>query len=77
MTDNIYIYMVNLPSGINEAVTPCSDGYTIYIDDKLSPEGKRKAYDHALYHITNHDFEKSDVNLIEIEAHKTDGGKRR
>ena len=70
MTDNIYVYMVNLPSGINEAVTPCGDGYTIYIDDKLSPEGKRRAYSHALYHITNHDFEKSDVNAIEIEAHK-------
>jgi len=51
-------------------VCPCINGYTIYIDDKLSPEGRRDAYRHALYHITNHDFEKSDVNSIEIEAHK-------
>lgn len=70
MTDNIYVYMVNLPDGINEAVTPCADGYTIYIDDKLGPEGKEKAYRHAMYHIQNHDFEKYDVNKIEVEAHK-------
>lgn len=62
--------MVNLPAGINEMVTPCSGGYTIYIDDKLSPSGRRDAYRHALHHIINHDFEKEDVNQIEIEAHK-------
>ena len=70
MTDNVNIYVLDLPDGINEMVAPCLGGYTIYIDDKLSPEGKRKAYDHALYHINNNDFEKSDVNQIEIEAHK-------
>lgn len=70
MTDNIYVYTVDLPVGIAEMVTPCIDGYTIYIDDKLSPEGKRRAYDHALYHINHHDFEKEDVNQIELEAHK-------
>ncbi len=70
MTDDIYIYMADLPDGINEMICPCSGGYTVYIDDKLSPEGKRRAYAHALRHITNHDFEKSDVNLIELDAHK-------
>ena len=70
MTDDVHVYVINLPDGINEMITPCSDGYTIYIDDKLSPEGRRRAYAHALYHINHHDFEKEDVNQIEIEAHK-------
>lgn len=74
MTDDVFVYMVDLPDGINEMVTPCATGYTIYIDDKLSPEGRRDAYRHALYHITNHDFEKSDVNSIEIEAHREGRG---
>ena len=74
MTDDLNIYVVDLPDGINEMVTPCLGGYTIYIDDKLSPEGKRRAYSHALYHIVNHDFEKSDVNDIEVNAHGKENG---
>lgn len=74
MTDNVHVYIVDLPDGINEMVTPCSDGYTIYIDDKLSDTGKRDAYRHALYHITNHDFERYDVNEIEVEAHQNSKG---
>ena len=75
MTDDVNIYVVDLPDGIHEMVAPCLGGYTIYIDDKLSPEGKRSAYDHALYHINHHDFEKEDVNQIELEAHAhTTGG---
>ena len=70
MTDDVHVYVINLPDGINEMITPCSDGYTIYIDDKLSPEGRRRAYAHALYHINNKKIKKSDVNQIEIEAHK-------
>lgn len=70
MTDDIFVYMVDLPGGINEMVAPCMMGYTIYINDKLSPEGRRRAYKHALCHISNHDFEKSDVDSIEAEAHK-------
>lgn len=70
MTDEVFVYVVDLPDGVNEMVAPCLAGYTVYINDKLSPEGKREAYRHALYHIVNHDFEKSDVNEIEVEAHK-------
>jgi hypothetical protein len=74
MTDDVNIYVVDLPDGINEMVAPCLGGYTIYIDDKLSPEGKRRAYSHALYHIVNHDFEKLDVNDIEVNAHRKENG---
>lgn len=67
--DNIFTYFVKLPEGIDEVVMPCLDGYTIYIDESLCGEQRIKAYNHALHHINNHDFEKHDVQLIEAEAH--------
>lgn len=68
--DDIYIYYAELPNGFYEAVMPCQTGYTVYIDPRQSEDGIRRSYDHALYHIQNHDFEKTDVQSIELEAHK-------
>lgn len=68
--DDIYVYVVNLPPGINEMVTPCADGdFTVYLSAKLSSIGQQRAYEHALRHIQNHDFQKTDVQQIESEAH--------
>ncbi len=69
MTD-IFVYFVKLPPHINEMVTPCPDGYTVYIDSGLDDEHRFKAYQHALCHIQNNDFEKSDIQQIEAEAHE-------
>lgn len=68
--DDVFVYFVELPDGINEAVMPCLGGYTIYIDKRLSDYAQQRAYNHAMYHIRNHDFEKADVQSIEYEAHK-------
>ena len=68
--DEIYVYCVRLPPGIKEMVTPCLDGYTIYIDERLDDLSKRNAYYHALSHIINHDFEKTNVQGIESTAHE-------
>lgn len=68
--DNIYTYIVDLPPHITEMVTPCFDGYTIYLDASLSPYGREKAFKHAMWHIRNNDFEKYDVQQIESEAHR-------
>lgn len=65
--DDLYVYYVQLPDGVDEAVLPCLGGYTIYIDPRQSMSGMFRAYQHALEHIRNHDFEKSDVQ--EIETH--------
>lgn len=68
LMDDLYVYITDLP--VNEAVCPCDVyGYTIYIDAKLSPEGRRKAMRHALWHIQNGDFDRFDVQEIEEEAH--------
>ena len=67
--DSIYTYQIAMPDGVNEVVTPCFCGYTIYINQNLSYEQKQKAFNHALLHIKNNDFEKDNVQSIEAQAH--------
>jgi len=66
---DVYVYLVELPDGINEVVTPCLGGFTVYIDNKLTYEERLQAYQHAMHHILNNDFEKHDVQEIETAAH--------
>ena len=73
LRDDVYVYYVDLPAGVNEMVRPCSDGYTVYIDVNLDPDRMQKVYDHAIRHIENGDFEKTDVQQIEADAHREDG----
>lgn len=69
-----YVYITDLPPGINEMVSPCADGYTVYIKESLDYYGRIKAYSHAIEHIIGNDFEKNDVQEIETRAHQ--GGMR-
>lgn len=64
--DNVYAYLVPLPAGIHEMVMPCFDGFTVYINDSLPLEQREKAYRHAVKHIVEKDFEKHDVQEIEL-----------
>jgi hypothetical protein len=66
---DIFTYLVELPDGINEAVLSCVGGYTVYIDPRQSNDGMKRSYEHALHHIQNVDFEKSNVQQIESQAH--------
>lgn len=69
MPEEIYVYLVLLPDGINEMVAPSGTGYTVYIDERLDREHQMKAYAHALEHIQRNDFgEGGDVQQIESEA---------
>lgn len=67
--DDVYAYLTPLPRGVREMVTPCADGYTVYVDARLSDAARQDAFIHALGHITRRDFERSDVQIIEMEAH--------
>lgn len=67
--DDVFVYFVKLPDGIDEVVLPCFGGYTVYIDPSLSYHQRIEAYNHAMHHINNNDFEKADVQQIEVEAH--------
>lgn len=67
--DDIYVYTVDLPRHIDEMVTPCVGGYTVYLSSRLDEAQRLKAYKHALHHIENDDFSRTDVQQIEAEAH--------
>ena len=69
--DRIFVYLVKLPDGMAEAVAPCLEGYTIYIDERLTSEMMTMAYDHAMYHIENGDCwnETMTASAKEIRAH--------
>lgn len=73
MTDNIYVYAIPLPKTINEAVMPCSDGYTIYVNERLNEHQRRKAHRHAMKHIENLDLEqRQDKSAQQIEKERHD-----
>ena len=67
--DDIYIYYVDFPDSVKEVVTPCLDGYTIYINSKLPREAMIQAYKHAMRHICHSDFNNDNVQDIEARAH--------
>ena len=55
--DRIFVYLIKMPyENVHEFVTPCEDGYTIYLDKDLTYEQMKEAYEHALIHIENRDF---------------------
>ena len=68
--DDIYVYVVDMPTTAAEMIMPCTGGYTIYLNAKLSQEERVRAYRHALKHVERTDWEKEDVQQIESEAHK-------
>ena len=71
MTIDYQIILTQLPGKTREAVAANEDGsYTIFIEDALSPEHKRKAALHALEHIVRNDLDGMDVQEIESAAHK-------
>lgn len=70
MKDDVFVYIVDLPSGVKEAVLKGLSGYTIYISDRLDPPSRQAAYDHALRHIRRDDWCRFDVQEIEYEAHQ-------
>ncbi len=70
-TPDVNVYLVDFPDKGKEIVVPNEDGtYTILINARLSSEGQVQAYEHAMRHIENNDFEKTDVQDIEATAHE-------
>lgn len=70
--DEVFVYTVNLPGGVNEAVLKCADGYTVYLSDRLDRDGRIAAYTHAMKHIERGDFDAGNVQEIERRAHGKD-----
>ena len=70
--EDISVHFVDFHgSGIDEQVILNQDGsYTILIDARASYEAQAAAYEHAMSHIRNGDFQKDDVQQIESSAHR-------
>lgn len=66
----VYVYIVDLPDRVDEMVAPCIDGYTVYLNARLSYAGRVRAYLHAMRHIERNDFERANVQEIETETHE-------
>lgn len=68
---DIQIRLLDFPTNkVTETVTHNADGsYTIFLNSRMTQERQLESYLHAMRHITNNDFEKTDVQEIESEAH--------
>ena len=69
MIDGEYcVRMIDFPGDIHGATRLSEDGFVnIYINDQLSPMGRRRAFDHEQRHIDNDDFY-NDKSIQEIEG---------
>lgn len=73
MTPDVNIVLLDIDYRTKEVVTENEDGtYTVVINARLSEDGKLQAYKHAMHHINNHDFARSNVQTIEHSAHNID-----
>lgn len=66
----VNVVVMDMEYGIRESVHQNRDGsYTIFLNARYSDETLKRAYLHAIDHIKNHDWEKTDVQQIEADAH--------
>ena len=70
-----YVRFADMPTSIHALICQNSDGtYTIVINSRIGSAAQLEAYLHELEHINNNDFEKTDVQSIEMKAHENKGG---
>lgn len=67
MRDDMFVYLVDMPDSVKGVTTPCEDGYTTYINSKLTYEQQLKTLDHEERHLNKCDFEKFCVGEIEVD----------
>ena len=68
--EDITIKVIDMEIGIHEQVIKASDGhYTIFLNARDAVDQRMLAYEHAIQHLRNEDFEKDDVQKIETDAH--------
>lgn len=67
---DINVILLNDANGVPGSVWHNSDdSYTIFIDARLGTEKQKEVFQHEINHIINGDFEKTDIQQIEAEAH--------
>lgn len=67
---DVNTFLLDMDVLIPEHVIANSDGsYTVLLNSRLSRERQLEAFSHAMEHIERNDFEKSDSDNIEFNAH--------
>lgn len=71
MTPDVNVVVMDFKTAKgNELVTLIEDGsFTRLINARLSYAGQLKAYEHAMRHINENDFQKEDVQSTEYTTH--------
>ena len=68
------VVLIDLDEMIGESIMQNSDdSYTIILNSKWSSEMQKRCFCHALDHIKNNDWEKTNADSIEGERHDTNG----
>ena len=71
LNEYIGVHLIDMDYLVKEQVISNPDGsFSIFINARLNAAQQMKAYQHALMHIINSDFEKEDVNQIESDTHR-------
>lgn len=71
LTEAIGVHFLDMDSRIHEQVIYNEDGsFTILINSRIGNIAQMEAYQHAIAHIMNHDFDKPDADEIETLAHE-------
>ena len=74
MTIDLNVQLVDFKtSAIDEVVRKNEDdSYTILLNSRQASNRLQKAYRHAMWHITNNDFDNhtDDIHTIELKAHE-------
>ena len=76
----VYVYKKPMPGYCHEMVTANSDGsFTVVINEALSAEQQKQAYEHAMCHICKGHFDFDcplTVEEMELQAHAQEKGRR-
>lgn len=66
LTEAIGVYFLDMDTAVEEEVHPNEDGsYTIIINSRISYKRQMIAYQHAIKHIMDDDFNKENADDIE------------
>lgn len=66
LTETIGVYFLNMDTAVEEEVLLNEDGsFSIFINSRLNWERQMAAYQHAIRHIMQNDFNKEYVDDIE------------
>lgn len=67
----INTFLIDMPTRIKGQTVKNEDGsYSVFLNSRMANNQIKKTYRHEIEHIENGDFEKNNVQSIEMTAHK-------